>query len=54
MGRWNGRGSIKFPIELEEDAMSTWTNDELQKIGAPEELHLASVRRADTPPEETS
>jgi hypothetical protein len=25
--------------------MSTWTNDELQKIGAAEELDLASVRR---------
>ena len=28
--------------------MSTWTSDELDKIGAAEELHLASLRRDDT------
>jgi len=28
--------------------MSTWTNDELEKIGAAEELDLASVRRDGT------
>ena len=28
--------------------MSTWTSDELSKIGAAEELQIASIRRDDT------
>lgn len=39
---------VKFQIELQEKQMTTWTSEELDKIGTADELTLASVRRDGT------
>jgi Uncharacterized protein conserved in bacteria (DUF2255) len=48
MGMSFGYGPAADAFREEEAAMSTWTSDELDRIGGAEELEIASLRRDGT------